>query len=361
MEKVFRATIGSVPIEADLEEGTLSFFGIPSALFWLDPSLYRMLSPLVQEAGSELARLLIALESSRGTKEDYEFMVQKLGPTFSEGFLAWGKAVGVAGWGHFELPSFEPEPGTAVVRVKNAWELRSQANATFRWGCPFLLGKLIGIFTHALGRSCWADERIVDANLATSASGHTVEFSIYPSDATIQGEIDRLREKAQAARQAELAQLETQLREKQRTILQMAMPAVQLWDGILLLPLVGEIDSHRASMLMDSALSAITKHAARVVIIDITGVPFVYSHVASSLIRTVQAARLLGVESLLVGISAEVARSLVLLGIDLQYVQTFSTLESGLKYALAKLNYKLLRRETESQAESALPKPQRRV
>ena len=74
----------------------------------------------------------------------------------------------------------------------------------------------------------------------------------------------------------------------------MAMPAVQLWDGILLLPLVGEIDSHRASMLMDSALSAITKHAARVVIIDITGVPFVDSHVASSLIRTVQAARLLG-------------------------------------------------------------------
>lgn len=337
MENVFRTTLNNVPLEIDLDGGSLRFFGIPAALFWLDPSLYRMLAPLVQEVGHDLARLLIAHESSRGTQEDYEFMVQRLGPTFEEGFLAWGRAVGVAGWGRFELPVFDRAAGKAVVRVHNAWELRAQAQAPFRWGCPFLKGKLIGIFSHALGRSCWAKEEVREG------SEDIVEFSIYGSESTIAGEIERLRDQARARKQAELQALENQLLEKQRTILQLALPVVRLWDGILLLPLVGDIDVHRAALLMESALSAITKNSARVVILDVTGVPHFDTHVANSLIKTVQAARLLGVECMLVGISAEVARTLVLLGVDLSFVQTFSTLESGLVQALARRNYRIVR------------------
>jgi len=337
MENIFRTTLNDVPLEIDLSKGSLLFFGIPAAMFWLDPSLYRMLAPLVQEVGAELARLLIAHESSKGTKEDYEFMVQRLGPTFEEGFMAWGRAVGVAGWGRFELPIFDRQAGKALVRVHNAWELRAQAQSEFRWGCPFLKGKIIGIFSHALGRTCWAKERVLEG------SEPAVEFAIHPSDATIAGEIERLRDTARAQRQSELQQLEQQLIEKQRTILQLALPVVRLWDGILLLPLVGDIDVNRASLLMESTLNAITQNGARVVILDITGVPHFDTHVANSLIRTVQAARLLGVECMLVGISAEVARSLVLLGIDLSFVQTFSTLESGLVQALARQRYRIVR------------------
>ncbi len=339
MENVFRTTLNAVPIEIDLEAGTFSFFGIPSALFWLDPSLYRMLAPLVQEVGAELARLLIAHESSKGTKEDYEFMVQRLGSTFPEGFLAWGRAVGVAGWGRFELPVFDRAAGHAVVRVHDAWELRAQAKEPYRWGCPFLKGKLIGIFSHALGQTCWAKEQQVEG------SEHTVEFVIHPSQSTIASEIERLRDQVRAQKQNELQQLEQQLLEKQRTILQLALPVVRLWDGILLLPLVGDIDVNRAALLMESTLNAITQNGARVVILDITGVPHFDSHVANSLIKTVQAARLLGVECMLVGISAEVARSLILLGIDISFMQTFSTLESGLVQALARQNYRIVRAE----------------
>lgn len=353
MDRTFHTTVQNVPIDIDLQEGTFSFFGLPSAMFWLNPSLYRMLAPLVQETGRELARLLIAHESSQGTKEDYTFMVEKLGPTFEQGFLAWGHAVGVAGWGCFELPIFNKAEGRALVRVRNAWELRSQLKMDFRWGCPFLKGKLIGIFCHALGQSCWAEEQI------TSEDDHIVEFSIHPSDATIEGEIARLRRSAEEQKQADLLLLEKQLFEKQRTILQLALPVVRLWDGILLLPLIGEIDTHRAALLMDNALSAITKNAARVVIIDITGVPLVDSHVANSLVKTVQAAKLLGVDCMLVGISAEVARSLVLLGIDLSFVQTFSTLEASLTEALAKQDYEIVAR-THTQPSTHRPLPKKR-
>jgi len=341
MQPPFRATLHGAPVEVDLDAGLLSFYGIPSALFWLNPSLYRMLAPLIAEVGVELARLLIAYESSQGTKEDYEFMVTKLGPTFSEGFLAWGRAVGVAGWGIFELREFDQQNRCAVVRVRNAWELRAQAQMPLQWGCPFLQGKIIGIFRHALGVSCWADQRILDGD------DYAVEFSIRASEATIEGEIALFRKVAAEQKQAELLQLEQQLIDKQKTIHQLAMPVVRLWDGILLLPLIGEMDTSRASLLMESTLSAITNHSARVVIIDITGVPLVDSHVANSLVKTVQAAKLLGVECMLVGISAEVARTLVLLGIDLGFVRTFSTLESGLTQAMAMHNYRIVSIHTE--------------
>lgn len=339
MEKLFKATLNAVPIEIDLTEGCFSFYGLPAGSFWLNPSLYRMLAPLVQEVGPELARLLIAYESSKGTEEDYNFMVTKLGATFTEGFLAWGRAVGVAGWGAFELPLLDSVHRRATVRVRNAWELKAQAGMALQWGCPFLQGKIIGLFSHALGGNCWADESLVDV------AGHTVEFTIYPSESTIAGEIDRLRQAHQERKKADLSQLERQLSEKQQTILQLSTPVVRLWDGILLLPLVGQVDGQRAMQLTHSVLTAITENRATEVIIDITGVPFVDSSVANSLVKTVQAAKLLGVECTLVGISAEVAQTLVHLGADLGRVRTLSTLEAGLNQALARQSYHIQRTE----------------
>ena len=90
------------------------------------------------------------------------------------------------------------------------------------------------------------------------------------------------------------------------------------------LALVGQIDAHRATRLVHNVLTAITENRATEVIIDITGVPFVDSYVAKSLVQTGWSARLLGVECTLVGISAEVAQTLVHLGVDLTMVWTFS-------------------------------------
>ena len=83
--------------------GMMGAMGIPSALFWLDPSLNSMLSPLATEVGHDMFRLLVAWSSSQGTKEDYEAMVTVFADNFAEGFLAWGAAVGAAGGGGFEL------------------------------------------------------------------------------------------------------------------------------------------------------------------------------------------------------------------------------------------------------------------
>ncbi len=131
--------------------------------------------------------------------------------------------------------------------------------------------------------------------------------------------------------------------EKQRdVILELSTPAIQIWDGILILPLIGAIDSKRASQIMQNTLDSITKNRARQVIIDITGVPVVDTEVANHLIKTVQAAKLVGAQCMLVGISSELAQTLVFLGLDLAQITTFATLQDGLQEALLKMKFEIV-------------------
>lgn len=116
-----------------------------------------------------------------------------------------------------------------------------------------------------------------------------------------------------------------------------AMPVIQIWQGILLMPLVGEINDRRAAQALESLLQAIGQRGAEFVILDITGVPGIDTAVARHLVRAVQAAELLGCRSVMVGIGPEIARTLVGLGVDFSRITTQGTLQSGLAYAMSRL------------------------
>ena len=192
--------------------GMFTLMGLPSTAFWLNPSLNRMLTPLVAEIGPELFRLLVADSSSLGTEEDYQAMVTVFADNFPEGFLAWGRAVGSIGWGRFELPHFEPETRTARVVVHNTWELEMQRHnpADERWGCPFIQGKLIGLFSTVFGEPVWATEVHTSYD---PASQHVV-FAIAPSRRTIDAELIALRAAQQEKRARELRRLQNLAEER---------------------------------------------------------------------------------------------------------------------------------------------------
>lgn len=121
------------------------------------------------------------------------------------------------------------------------------------------------------------------------------------------------------------------------TIRQLSTPVVPLLEGVILLPLVGHIDSRRAAQVMEELLVGVQRHRARVAILDITGVPVVDTAVANSLLRAAQATCLLGAEVILVGIRPEVAQTLVGLGVELRGLVTMSDLQSGIEYALRRM------------------------
>jgi rsbT co-antagonist protein RsbR len=121
----------------------------------------------------------------------------------------------------------------------------------------------------------------------------------------------------------------------QAAIRELSTPVIRMHDGVLLLPLVGTVDSHRAQQVMESVLVRIAEEQAKCIIIDIAGVPVVDTKVADNLVRTTAAARLLGSQTILTGISAQVARTIVQLGVDISTMHTLSKLADGIELALS--------------------------
>ena len=134
------------------------------------------------------------------------------------------------------------------------------------------------------------------------------------------------------------------LEEQRKTIAELETPVVQVWKGILALPLVGSVDTARAQQMTEKLLERITATDSEIVILDITGVPVVDTAVARHLLETVAAARLLGAEVLIVGLSTRTAITLVQLGIDLSGVTTRATLAKGLELAFARLGLEIVPR-----------------
>ncbi|MGB9724128.1 MAG: STAS domain-containing protein [Chloroflexia bacterium] len=137
---------------------------------------------------------------------------------------------------------------------------------------------------------------------------------------------------------------EEQMELQKRTLSELSTPVIKVYENVLVLPLVGAIDTERAKRIMEELLLGITRHQAELVIIDITGVPVVDTAVANHLIQTIKAARLLGARSILVGISGEVAQALVHLQIDLSGVVTRSNLQAGIEYALEQMGLEIVPR-----------------
>jgi rsbT co-antagonist protein RsbR len=131
-----------------------------------------------------------------------------------------------------------------------------------------------------------------------------------------------------------VATREEVIRSQAQSLLDMSTPVITLWDSILLLPLVGIVDSVRAVQVAERLLEAIGHTEAEVTLIDVTGVPVMDTSVARHLLRTVAAAEMLGTKVILTGISPSTALTMVKLGIDLSAVPTRGSLKAGVVLAL---------------------------
>jgi rsbT co-antagonist protein RsbR len=123
------------------------------------------------------------------------------------------------------------------------------------------------------------------------------------------------------------------IHDQQETMRELSTPVLQLRDRLLILPIIGMLDSARARQLMEQLLAAIRDNRATVVVIDITGVATVDRTVANHLVQTVEASRLMGASTILTGLSSEIAQTLVDLDVDLSMMKTVGDLQGGLEEA----------------------------
>ena len=159
-----------------------------------------------------------------------------------------------------------------------------------------------------------------------------VEQQVRERTAELEQEVEE-RERAQA----ESLRLQQEVIEaQQRAIRELSTPIIPVLEGVIVMPLIGSIDTLRARDVTRSLLRGIREHRAKVVILDITGVPIVDSGVAAYLNKTIQAARLRGARTIVTGVSDAVAETIVDLGIDWSDVETLRDLQTGLRAALAR-------------------------
>ncbi len=135
------------------------------------------------------------------------------------------------------------------------------------------------------------------------------------------------------------------IRQQQDSIRELSTPVLPVRERLLILPIIGVLDSERARQLTEQLLSGIRMHRAKVVVIDITGVPDADEAVANNLVRTVDASRLMGASVIITGLSPEIAQTLVTIGVDLSKMNTIGDLQGGLEEAERLLGYTVNRHE----------------
>lgn len=135
---------------------------------------------------------------------------------------------------------------------------------------------------------------------------------------------------------------EQTMRRQQAAIRELSTPVLQIRERLLLLPIIGVIDTQRARLITEGLLRAIRDNRARVVVMDVTGVATIDSRVANYMLQTVSAARLMGARVIVTGISSEVAQSLVAIGIDLAALNTVGDLQGGIEEAERMLGYRVV-------------------
>ncbi|MBA3548678.1 MAG: STAS domain-containing protein [Nannocystis sp.] len=141
-------------------------------------------------------------------------------------------------------------------------------------------------------------------------------------------------------READLQARLDLIRQQQDVIRELSTPILEIWDGIITLPIVGLLDSVRTAEVMDSLLQAVGRLRARYAILDLTGVEVVDTATASHLIGMIQALRLLGAEGVLTGIQPMIAQTIVSLGVDLTRVAVYARLRDALVHCIGQLETK---------------------
>jgi rsbT co-antagonist protein RsbR len=133
------------------------------------------------------------------------------------------------------------------------------------------------------------------------------------------------------------------IRQQQEAIRELSTPVLQVRERLVILPIIGILDSQRARQVTEQLLSGIRTHRAKVVVIDITGVPEIDSTVANHLVQTVEASRLMGASVIITGLSSEIALTLVTIGVDLSKMNAVGDLQGGIEQAERLLGYEVTR------------------
>ncbi|WCK53174.1 STAS domain-containing protein [Aneurinibacillus sp. Ricciae_BoGa-3] len=334
----YQKDVGPSSFTWDLENGLFKFDGAEALLFWVGSAFRTLFDSIEEVSGDDSARVVLETAGYRmGTivadfyrQQDIHFILKSLPITYA-----------TAGWGKFIFESIDLHNKTAVVRMKNSWEFRVNKEQGKAEPGLFLPGHWAGLFSSLYKENIWY-------NYKTSEIGGEEydEIHLFPSVITPAGNIhDLIRQKEQTRIKGLERLVEERTKELNDLITDLSVPVIPVLNDILVIPLISKYDNHRAEELMSKALTGLTSHQAKYLVLDLTAIKEIDEYTISLLHKLVAATRLVGGVCILVGIGADLAVKIIDSDFNTEEIITFSTLQHGIHYALAHEGMEIVKKQ----------------
>ncbi|NKE03900.1 MULTISPECIES: STAS domain-containing protein [Mesobacillus] len=332
MEMQKSLVVGGVDLTWDLESGKVLFEGGDVVFFWVS-AMKTFFDTIHEISGEEATNLVLETTGFRqgiivgeGFKEMKQIDTSNVVEWLSNTYVP-------AGWGYVRVNEIDYNKNKFTLYIKDDWEYKMNNLSEQHKDGIFVPAHYAGVFTGLFGMNFWY--KIIQHQ---SESNEYTIVEYFPSEIDIQQNIRNLARKKEAE---EIMQLEALVEEKtkalQTLVKELSSPLIPVLDGIVVVPLIGRYDEDRAEDLIQNTLNNLPNYRARYVLLDLTGLNKDISTYTAELIDKLgSAARLLGVEVILVGISAELALTISHTLTGLKKYECMQTLQHGIYYALGK-------------------------
>ncbi|MFV8753377.1 STAS domain-containing protein [Nannocystaceae bacterium ST9] len=333
-------TVNGVNFTWEPDHGLSLVHGLPTLSMWIESTLAGMMQGMQRMVGTE--RFNLSMHGGGRDSISGDWAVISAAPTFEQGVANIASIAVTCGWGAWTLVSIDRDRREAVFRVVNNWEALYQRALGVNWGTYMTGGKFAGFCTKLFGVDCWATQT------RFQASGDDYdEFIVSRSDISLEEKHGRLLASDQATRadlavalkkledeNAERRRAEREAQERLAMIETLSAPILQVWDGVLALPLLGTLGGARAATLMERLLGEIQRTRSGHAILDVTGVDVMDTHTADYLLKIARAVELLGAQCIITGIRPAVAQTMANLQASFAGIVTLATLRDGIKHCM---------------------------
>lgn len=319
------------------QEGELTFDGAPALLFW-DSAIELFLNTIEEISGSDVSTTVYEVTG---------FRMGKLVSSYYEGrtdvvelLNEYSDIYKSAGWGIFEIHDYSYEEKRAVVRIRNSWEHRIFKLAGKNKAGVLLPSHWAGIFSGLFKQDMWYKMT------KSQQEGHEYdEVEIFPSTVTISHNIHELARKKEQESIMELEKkVEARTEELNSLVQELSSPIIPVLKGILVLPLIGKYNEERLTSMIEKSLVEITRLKAKYLLIDLTGIKNVDSYTIHGIQKLIQSIRLIGGHCFIVGVSAELSIQILSSNVKIEGIQSFSSLQQGVEYAIQQNGYELVKK-----------------
>ncbi|MEW8988165.1 MAG: STAS domain-containing protein, partial [Bacillus sp. (in: firmicutes)] len=309
------------------KEGELTFDGAPALLFW-DSAIELFLNTIEEISGSDVSNTVYEVTG---------FRMGQLVSSYYEGrtdvvqlLSEYSDIYKSAGWGVAEIYEYSFEEKRAVVRIRNSWEHRIFKMAGKNKAGLLLPSHWAGIFSGLFRQDMWYKMG------KSQHEGHEYdEVEIFPSSVTISQNIHELARKKEQESIMELEKkVEERTEELNSLVQELSSPVIPVLNGILVIPLIGKYNEERLSKMVEKALVEITRLKAKYLLIDLTGIKHVDPYTIHGIQKLIQSVRLIGGQCFIVGVSSELSIQILSSNVNLEGIQSFSSLQQGVEYAI---------------------------